>query len=80
MFAYWVVYGIQDTTDGTSNTIIFAESLVGDSGGGNASSYLNRNNGVTNVTGAGGNAEAYDATTLSYQGVRCRRSRRVPPP
>jgi prepilin-type N-terminal cleavage/methylation domain-containing protein/prepilin-type processing-associated H-X9-DG protein len=68
MFAYWICYGIADDLDGSSNTILFAESLVGDSGGGNSSSYLNRNNSVTNVTGAA-TAEAYDASSLSYQGI-----------
>jgi prepilin-type N-terminal cleavage/methylation domain-containing protein/prepilin-type processing-associated H-X9-DG protein len=68
LFVYWLAYGISDCTDGTSNTIIFAEALVGDSGGGTTSSYLNRNNAVLNVTSAAG-AEAYDASSLSYQGV-----------
>ncbi|HEX3448923.1 MAG TPA: DUF1559 domain-containing protein, partial [Isosphaeraceae bacterium] len=68
MFAYWVSYGIQDATDGSSNTIIFAESLVGDSGGTQASSASNRNNSALGVTAAG-TAEAYDASTLNYQTV-----------
>jgi prepilin-type N-terminal cleavage/methylation domain-containing protein/prepilin-type processing-associated H-X9-DG protein len=68
MFAYWISNGIQDVTDGTSNTIIYAESLVGDSGGGTTSSSMGRNNAVTGVTGASA-AEAYDATSLNYQTV-----------
>ena len=70
MFAYWVSYGIQNASDGTSNTIIFAESLVGDAGGGSNSSISNRNNSVVNVTSNTATAaEAYDASSLSYQNV-----------
>jgi hypothetical protein len=36
MFCYWVCFGISDATDGTSNTIAYAESLVGDSGNNSA--------------------------------------------
>jgi prepilin-type N-terminal cleavage/methylation domain-containing protein/prepilin-type processing-associated H-X9-DG protein len=68
MFVYWLSYGISDCLDGTSNTVLFAESLVGDSGGGTSSSYLNRNNAILNVTSAAG-AEAYDASSLNYQSV-----------
>jgi prepilin-type processing-associated H-X9-DG protein len=68
MFAYYICYGIQDCIDGTSNTVLFAESLVGDTGGGTSASYLNRNNSVVNVTAAS-TAEAYDASSLSYANV-----------
>jgi prepilin-type N-terminal cleavage/methylation domain-containing protein/prepilin-type processing-associated H-X9-DG protein len=68
MFVYWLCYGIADATDGTSNTILFAESLVGDSTGGTSASINNRNNSALNATKASP-AEAYDASSLSYQGV-----------
>ena len=65
MFTYWNSYGIRDCTDGTSNTIIFAESLVGDASNVNVN---RRNNAVTGVTSANG-AEAHDASALSYTNV-----------
>jgi prepilin-type N-terminal cleavage/methylation domain-containing protein/prepilin-type processing-associated H-X9-DG protein len=48
LFAYWISYGITDCTDGTSNTVAFSESLVGDSTG----SVSRNNNSVTGVGGA----------------------------
>jgi prepilin-type N-terminal cleavage/methylation domain-containing protein/prepilin-type processing-associated H-X9-DG protein len=65
LFTYWNCYGIRDCTDGTSNVVAFAESLVGD-----PSNVLttHRNNAVTNVTAAA-NAEAFDASSLSYQNI-----------
>ena len=33
MFAVWVSYGIRNATDGTSNTLLFSEALVGDNKG-----------------------------------------------
>ena len=48
LFVYYVSNGIQQVTDGTSNTIAYAESLVGDPG---TFSPLHRNDSVTNVGG-----------------------------
>jgi prepilin-type N-terminal cleavage/methylation domain-containing protein/prepilin-type processing-associated H-X9-DG protein len=66
MFTYWACYGVRDCTDGTSNTVMFVESLVGDTNLNGPSSH--RNNGVTNVTAARP-AEVHDASSLNYQTV-----------
>ncbi len=60
IFTYWGVNGLRDITDGSSNTIAFSESLVGDPA--NASG-LRRNNSVTGVTAAVPAAVA-DASSL----------------
>jgi prepilin-type N-terminal cleavage/methylation domain-containing protein/prepilin-type processing-associated H-X9-DG protein len=49
MFCYWFAFGIRDCTDGTSNTVAYSESLVGDP---NNASVFHRNNSVTGVTAA----------------------------
>jgi prepilin-type N-terminal cleavage/methylation domain-containing protein/prepilin-type processing-associated H-X9-DG protein len=62
MFVYYLANGIQNCTDGTSNTIAFAESLVGSPNYNILSPYL-RNNAIEGVTAAG-NAQAADASSL----------------
>jgi prepilin-type processing-associated H-X9-DG protein len=60
MFCYWIPYGIRDCLDGTSNTVCFSESLVG-----NATSSTNqtRTNAITGVSGAQV-ADAMDVSML----------------
>jgi len=65
LFVYWYAYGIRDCTDGTSNTIAYAESLVADAG---SPSPNRRNNSVTGVGGAGASQVA-DASVVNYQSV-----------
>jgi prepilin-type N-terminal cleavage/methylation domain-containing protein/prepilin-type processing-associated H-X9-DG protein len=65
LFVYWISNGIQNITDGTSNTIAYSESLVGDSQNTNVS---HRNNSVTNV-GFNSAAQVADASAISYQQV-----------
>ena len=48
VFNYWYSYGLRDITDGSSNTIAFAESLAG-----SAQPTPSRGNSVMNATGAG---------------------------
>jgi prepilin-type N-terminal cleavage/methylation domain-containing protein/prepilin-type processing-associated H-X9-DG protein len=65
LFTYWNCYGLRDISDGSSNTVAFAEGLVGD-----ATNPLptHRNNAITGVTAAAP-AEAFDASALNYQTV-----------
>jgi prepilin-type N-terminal cleavage/methylation domain-containing protein/prepilin-type processing-associated H-X9-DG protein len=64
MFGVGVVYGFRDCTDGTSNTVCYAEALVGDGRGNNRGGQnppsLYRGNGVM---GGGGDVNLYDAST-----------------
>ncbi len=69
MFVYWLCYGISDCTDGTSNTIIFAESLVGDpTGNPTSTSFQHRNNSTSGV-GSITSAQVNDASSVSWQNV-----------
>jgi prepilin-type N-terminal cleavage/methylation domain-containing protein/prepilin-type processing-associated H-X9-DG protein len=66
LFVYYVSNGIQQVTDGTSNTIAYAESLVGDPG---TFSPFHRNDSVTNV-GAAVPGEVADASAgNNYQAL-----------
>jgi prepilin-type N-terminal cleavage/methylation domain-containing protein/prepilin-type processing-associated H-X9-DG protein len=47
LFTIWKSYGIQSVTDGTSNTMAFAEALVGQGGSGYNASGPNGGNGPT---------------------------------
>jgi prepilin-type processing-associated H-X9-DG protein len=62
VFAHKNVYGIQDVTDGTSNTIAFSESVVGDT---NTPGMVKYRNGISPSAGSadGGNNGQLDATT-----------------
>jgi prepilin-type processing-associated H-X9-DG protein len=68
LFWWYISYGIQNVTDGTSNTIAYTEGLVSNFGGSNATSVdnagMSTNYGGTSaqaVGGAGGAAQQYDA-------------------
>jgi len=61
IFVYYVSNGIQQVTDGTSNTIAYSESLVGDSGTYPAN---HRNNSIGGV--AIGAAAVPDASAVNY--------------
>ena len=52
LFAYAISYGVQHCTDGTSNTVAYAEWLVGDGKGASGSKYR-------------GNSEGMDGTTIT---------------
>ncbi len=66
MFTYWASYGLRDCTDGSSNTVAFSESLVGDPSNPNV---RNRNNSVTGVGGAVA-ADSIDAISLPLATVQ----------
>jgi prepilin-type N-terminal cleavage/methylation domain-containing protein/prepilin-type processing-associated H-X9-DG protein len=68
LFWWYISYGIQNVTDGTSNTVAYSEALVSNFGGSNAGSVDNSGmptnyggTSATGVSGAGGAAQQYDA-------------------
>jgi len=62
LFAYWVSFGLKDCTDGSSQTVAYSESLVGDPA--SVVSPSRRYNSVTGVTGAQ-IADVQDVTSLA---------------
>jgi prepilin-type processing-associated H-X9-DG protein len=64
VFTYWLAYGLRDITDGSSNTVAFTESLVGDPVTVNST---RRSNGVVNVTAAA-QFDVQDASMLLANG------------
>ena len=65
LFWWYFAYGIQNVTDGTSNTVAFSEALVSNYGGSTAAASTSvpmyPGNSMTGVAGAGGLAQQYDA-------------------
>ncbi|WP_435015652.1 DUF1559 domain-containing protein [Tundrisphaera sp. TA3] len=51
LFGFFVAYGIAGCTDGTSNTIAFAEALVGNTPGGKTLTNTYAGNNVMNISG-----------------------------
>jgi prepilin-type processing-associated H-X9-DG protein len=68
LFCYWVSYGIKDCTDGTSNTVAYAECLTGTATSDFTILAGTRNNAAVGVYAAAP-AEVGDASAVSYQNV-----------
>jgi prepilin-type N-terminal cleavage/methylation domain-containing protein/prepilin-type processing-associated H-X9-DG protein len=67
LFCYWISFGIRDCTDGTSNTIAFAESLTGTNTNDFSGLAGTNNNSVVGVTAAAP-GEVPDASAVNvYQ-------------
>jgi prepilin-type N-terminal cleavage/methylation domain-containing protein/prepilin-type processing-associated H-X9-DG protein len=69
LFWWYAAYGIQNITDGSSNTVAFSEALVSNFGGSNAAATDNAGmstnyagTSTSGVTGAGPPAQVYDAS------------------
>jgi prepilin-type N-terminal cleavage/methylation domain-containing protein/prepilin-type processing-associated H-X9-DG protein len=78
MFAVWTCYGLRDCTDGSSNTIAFAEGLTGQDNAGfgygtqqnTASGTAYRGNVVTSANNPGTGGQGSD-DPLGYYGTSC---------
>lgn len=72
MFAKWTAFGLRDATDGSSNTIAYAEALQGDARGngrGNVTPASHaRGNGVMGAGGAG-DPDFYDGSGANFSTV-----------
>ena len=68
LFCYWLSFGIRDCTDGSSNTIAYAEALTGTNTNNFAILNGSNNNSVVGVTAAM-SGEVADASAVSYQNV-----------
>jgi prepilin-type N-terminal cleavage/methylation domain-containing protein/prepilin-type processing-associated H-X9-DG protein len=64
LFCYWLSFGIRDCTDGTSNTVAFAESLTGTATNNFAILAATNNNSVVGVTAAA-SGEVPDASAVN---------------
>jgi prepilin-type N-terminal cleavage/methylation domain-containing protein/prepilin-type processing-associated H-X9-DG protein len=69
LFCYWISFGIRDCTDGTSNTIAFAECLTGTNTNNFAILAGTNNNSVVGVTAATPGEVADASAGGSYQNV-----------
>jgi prepilin-type N-terminal cleavage/methylation domain-containing protein/prepilin-type processing-associated H-X9-DG protein len=64
LFWWYISYGIQNVTDGTSNTIAFSEALVSNGGSDSNTATISNTypgNSIQGIAGAGGAAQQYDA-------------------
>jgi prepilin-type processing-associated H-X9-DG protein len=64
LFWWYVSYGLESITDGSSNTVAFSEALVSNGGSQSTPSTISNTyagNSITGVAGAGGAAQQYDA-------------------
>jgi prepilin-type N-terminal cleavage/methylation domain-containing protein/prepilin-type processing-associated H-X9-DG protein len=72
LFAVWLSYGIRDVTDGTSNTIAYAEAMGGTNGKNRANTnppVRYRGNFVFAVSGIG-SLNLFDATTAGWTQIQ----------
>ena len=64
LFWWYCCYGLNSVPDGSSNTVAFSEALVTNGGSNSSTASISNTypgNSITNVAGAGGAAQQYDA-------------------